>query len=108
LENRSVGQAGVVRGGRFRTSRRIWFLPFAVRTLTADDETVVDASESRAKVMLVALAVRAPASAGTRRTFAGVGKAESMEFHGSLKRSLQALPTCRLLEEGQLQRQAGG
>jgi len=36
-------------GGRFRTSRRIWFLPFTVRALTANRKTVVDASESRAK-----------------------------------------------------------
>ena len=50
---------------------------------TANGKTVVDASESRAKVMLVALAIRAPASARTRRTLAGVGKAESIEFHGS-------------------------
>ena len=83
MENRSGGQAGVVRGGRFRTSRRIVVLPFTVRTLTANGKTVVDASESRAKVILVAFAVRAPASARTRRTLAGVGKAESMEFHGS-------------------------
>ena len=89
MENRSGGQAGVVRGGRFRTSRRIWFLPFTVRALTANGKTVVDASESRAKIVFVALAIRAPASARTRRTLAGVGKAESMEFHGSLKRSLQ-------------------
>ena len=83
MQNRAGGQAGVVRGGRFRTSRRIWFLPFTVRALTANGKTVVDASESRAKVVLVALAVRAPARARTRRTLADVGKAEAMEFHGS-------------------------
>ena len=76
-------QAEVVRGGWFNTSRLIRFLPFMVRTLTANGKTVVDAPESRAKMVLVALAVRAPASARTRRTLAGVGKAESMEFHGS-------------------------
>jgi hypothetical protein len=59
----SGGQAGVVRGGWFGTSRRIAVVPFTVRTLTATDETVIDASESRAMVM--------------------VGKPESMEFHGS-------------------------
>jgi hypothetical protein len=85
LENRSGGQAGVVCGGRFRTSRRIVVLPFTVRALTANGKTVVDASESRAKIVFVALAVRAPARSGTRRTLAGVGKAESMEFHGRCK-----------------------
>jgi len=59
------------------------FLPLAVRTLTPNGKTVVDASGSRAKMVLVALAIPAPASARTRRTLAGVGKAESMEFHGS-------------------------
>jgi hypothetical protein len=88
----SGGQVGVVGGGWFKTSHRLRFLPFTVRTLTANRETVVDATESRAKLVLVALAVRAPASARTRRTLAGVGKAESMEFHGSLKRSLQPFP----------------
>ena len=69
-------------GGWFNISRRLRFHPVAVRTPTADDETVVDASESRAKMVLVALAIRAPASPRTRRTLAGVGKAESMGFHG--------------------------
>src|SRR5215469_14002726 len=71
----SGGQAGVERGGWFRTSRRTAVVPFTVRTLTAKGKTVVDASESRAKVILVAFAVRAPASARTWRTLAGVGKA---------------------------------
>ena len=99
MENRSGGQAGVVCGGRFRTSRRIWFLPLAVRTLTANGKTVVDASESRAKIVFVALAIRAPASARTRHTLAGVGKPESMEFHGSLK-GLCSLPTLSITKRG--------
>jgi hypothetical protein len=58
-------------------------MPFTVRTLTANGKTVVEASESRAPVMFVTLAVRAPASARTWGTLAGVGKAESMGFHES-------------------------
>jgi len=49
----------------------------------ANGKTVVDTPESRAKMVFVALAIRAPASAETRRTLAGVGEAESMDFHGS-------------------------
>ena len=89
MENRSGRQAGAVEGGRFSTSRRVAVVPFAVRTLAADDKTVVDASESRAELVLVPLAVRAPARSRTRRTLAGIGKAESMEFHG-IQRSVAA------------------
>ena len=100
----SGGQSGAVRGGRFATSRGIWFLPFAVRTLTASDKTVVNASGSRTKLVLVALAVRAPARSRTRRTLAGVGKAESMEFHGSVVRGIADYES--VLEQRQLQPEA--
>ena len=52
-------------------------------TFTGHGTTVVDAPGPRTEMVLVALAVGTPPGTGTRRTLAGVGKAKSMEFHGS-------------------------
>jgi len=82
-------------------------MPFAVRTLTANNKPVVDASKSRTQMVLVTLAVRAPARSGIRRTLAGIGKAESTEFHGNGKGTLQSF-ALRLLKERKLQREVSG